>query len=186
MKASFRWLCIEVTLIILGTLLILIGAQPAYAESEPVRSTVADKLIIQLGDEWAGAQFSLITDMGQYPEPIRVSATGVLTMELSNRHTYTLRLLKTATTASLEGPVATPETSIQPVSTSMQTKPLTSPSPSETADAPAALPVDGRSGIPTMHIILFAGGLILCAGALLFLWLAKRRSYHNEDDEDAY
>ncbi len=186
MKASFRWLCIEVTLIILGTLLILIGAQPAYAESEPVRSTVADKLIIQLGDEWAGAQFSLITDMGQYPDPIRVSDTGVLTMELSNSHTYTLRLLKTATTASLEGPVATPETSIQPVSTSMQTKPLTSPSPSETADAPAALPVDGRSGIPTMHIILFAGGLILCAGALLFLWLAKRRSYHNEDDEDAY
>ena len=41
------------------------------------------------------------------------------------------------------------------------------------------------AGIPVKHLILFGGGLVLAIGALIALWIAKRRSGSSSDsDED--
>lgn len=57
---------------------ILPWTQVAYAtpDAEPTKTTIADKLILQLGPDWAGVEFELVTDVGKYPGTI-VSITRV-------------------------------------------------------------------------------------------------------------
>ena len=49
---------------------ILPWTQVAYAtpDAEPTKTTIADKLILRLGPNWAGVEFELSTDMGKYQE----------------------------------------------------------------------------------------------------------------------
>ena len=65
---------------------ILPWTQVAYAtpDAEPTKTTIADKLILRLGPNWAGVEFELSTDMGKYPGAIIVGDNGVLTLELAD------------------------------------------------------------------------------------------------------
>lgn len=70
------------------TLLILtcIGsvAIPVYADTDGTELQVVEpqKLEIQLGQSWAGVEFTLKTDAGMYPNAIPVDETGVLKLEI--------------------------------------------------------------------------------------------------------
>ena len=79
---------------------ILPWTQVAYAtpDAEPTKTTIADKLILQLGPNWAGVEFELSTDMGKYPGAIIVGDNGVLTLELADSSTYTLSCLNSRVT----------------------------------------------------------------------------------------
>ena len=68
---------------------ILPWTQVAYAtpDAKPTKTTIADKLILQLGPDWAGVEFELVTDVGKYPGTIVVDNTGVLALELSDSST---------------------------------------------------------------------------------------------------
>ncbi len=78
-------------ILILAMAMILCGVcvlpwpRAAYAapSAEPTKSTIADKLILQLGPDWAGVEFELVTDVGKYPGTIVVDDAGVLTLKLA-------------------------------------------------------------------------------------------------------
>ena len=57
---------------------ILPWTQVAYAtpDAEPTKTTIADKLILQLGPDWAGVEFELVTDVGKYPGTIVVDTNN--------------------------------------------------------------------------------------------------------------
>ncbi len=54
---------------------------------------------------------------------------------------------------------------------------------------PSEFPAAGASnigGIPTMHLILFAGGLFICAAVLFIMYVLKRRKESDADDDDYF
>lgn len=178
--------------ILLAMLALLPGAALADNDptAEPVVSTIADKLIIQLGPEWAGTEFSLTTDMGVYPGVITVNEVGILTMELGESGSYTLRCIGTLPAAPGEmdetghtlEPASTGEsqtfTSTEPVQAPLQAE------PAETAVELEAPVSEEERGIPTMHKILFFGGLLLGITGLIVMRIMKsRREYQEYDDE---
>ncbi len=182
---------------------ILPWTQVAYAApgAEPTKSTIADKLILQLGPDWAGVEFELVTDVGKYPGTIVVDNTGVLTLELSDSSTFTL--------SCLNSKVALPEPTLQEPE-AQAAEPTETPifgstdlvQPSEPAPAndteedqtsePAAEPqtetnapaAESEKGIPALQLVLFIGGAVLCVGGLIVMRvLKKRREYDDDDDE---
>lgn len=166
---------------------------------EPVVSTIADKLIIQLGPEWAGAEFSLTTDMGVYPGVIAVNDAGILTTELGGSSTYTLVCITTPGRQEEAESVPTDvQTSAQPTHPLEVEILLPSPDATEQPAAPAQPtqrtdPVEQpeqvpepetQADIPTIHLVLFIGGVALCIVGLIVMRLIKRRNdYCDEDDE---
>lgn len=135
----------------------------------------AEQLEIQLGTDWAGVEFQLKTDAGLYPGTVVVGQDGVLRMEIGGSKSYILTCMNSA--------VEVPEPTQAPATTESQTE---EPKPeTETAD-------DGDSatvaGIPVLHIVLFAGGMVVAVGALITMHVAKRRresepAYDDDDDE---
>ena len=59
-------------------------AIPVYADTDGTELQVVEpqKLEIQLGQSWAGVEFTLKTDAGMYPNAIPVDETGVLKLEI--------------------------------------------------------------------------------------------------------
>lgn len=192
-------------LIFMAVFLALLALLPGVAlaendpTAEPVVSTIADKLIIQLGPEWAGAEFSLTTDMGVYPGVITVNEAGILTTELGGSTTYTLVCI---TPPGRQQEAESVPTDVQPSAqpTQQPEVEILSPSPDATeqpaapaqptqqadpADQPGQVPEpETQSGIPTMHLALFIGGVALCIVGLIVMRLLKRRNdYYDEDDE---
>lgn len=109
------------------------------------------QLEIQLGADWAGAQFELRTDMGIYPQPIRVDDTGILKLEIGGSSEYVLSCLSLGSAHSV--PAAN-----RPGSTT-QTE-----HPAETVDEPS------RVGAPVLllaGILLFAAGTLAGCGVML-------------------
>jgi len=187
--------------ILLAMLALLPGAALAENDptAEPVVSTIADKLIIQLGPEWAGAEFSLTTDMGVYPGVITVNEAGILTTELGGSSTYTLVCI---TTPGRQNVAELVPTDVQPSAQSSQQPEMEILSPSPDATEQPAAPAqptqqtdpadqsgqvpdpEPQSGIPTMHLVLFIGGVALCIVGLIVMRLLKHRNeYYDEDDE---
>ena len=176
----------------------------AYAApgAEPTKSTIADKLILQLGPDWAGVEFELVTDVGKYPGTIVVDNTGVLTLELSDSSTFMLSCLNSKATpptptlqelASDAEPEPT-ETPIYNATDMVQPSvpvPETDKDPNQAADPtaqpqqePAASTAESEQGIPTLQLVLFIGGAVLCVGGLIVMRvLKKRREYDDDDDE---
>ena len=183
---------------------ILPWTRVAYASpgAEPTKSTIADKLILQLGPDWAGVEFELVTDVGKYPGAIVVDSTGVLTLELSDSSTFTLSCLNSKVnppTPTLQEPAsgAEPEPMETPIynATDMVQPsvpvPETDKDPTQDADS-AAQPqqesstptAEPEQGIPTLQLVLFIGGAVLCVGGLIVMRvIKKRREYDDEDDE---
>lgn len=182
---------------------ILPWTQVAYAtpDAEPTKTTIADKLILQLGPNWAGVEFELSTDMGKYPGAIIVGDNGVLTLELADSSTYTLSCLNSRVTPpkpelqesnvqaaeSTEGPIYAATDLVQP-SESPQANNKNANQPDDSTAQPQAEQespsVEPEQGIPTLQLVLFLGGAVLCVGGLVAMRvLKKRREYDDEDDE---
>lgn len=176
----------------------------AYAApgAEPTKSTIADKLILQLGPDWAGVEFELVTDVGKYPGTIVVDNTGVLTLELSDSSTFMLSCLNSKATpptptlqelASDAEPEPT-ETPIYNATDMVQPSvpvPETDKDPNQAADPtaqpqqePAASTAESEQGIPTLQLALFIGGAVLCVGGLIVIWVIKKRREYDEDDDE--
>ena len=169
---------------------ILPWTQVAYAtpDAEPTKTTIADKLILQLGPNWAGVEFELSTDMGKYPGAIIVGDNGVLTLELADSSTYTLSCLNSRVTPpkpelqesnvqaaeSTEGPIYAATDLVQPSADLTKQPQIESETPAD----------EFRQNIPTLQLVLFIGGAVLCIGGLIVIRIVKkRREYDDEDDE---
>ena len=71
-------------------------ADPAQAmmrqgtDGTEMQAAVPSRLEIRLGEEWAGAQFRLVTDAGEYPDLIPADGDGVLRTEIGGSTEYVL------------------------------------------------------------------------------------------------
>ena len=128
----------------------------------------AQKLEIQLGAEWAGVEFQLKTDAGLYPGTVKVGQDGVLRMEIGGSKSYILTCMNSA--------VEVPEPTQAPATT--ETDPEESNSETDSAEDGGAT----VAGIPVLHIVLFAGGMVVAIGALIAMHVVKRR----RESEPAY
>ncbi len=168
--------------------LVLIGAfaMPAFAkegtEGNELQVLQPEQLEIHLGAEFAGARFSLKTDAGMYPGTVAADANGILKLEIGGSSAYVLTRLDPETTAA-SAPASTESTGepSSEASESAETAAATDP----TAAAEPAPQAD--NSIPTKHIILFAGGTVLCVAFLVTSFVLKRkREKAYEEDDEAY
>ena len=192
--------------LVVSLLTVMTFAPTVYADTDGQELLVTDqpdKLIIQLGTDWAGAEFELKTDVGLYPQPIIVSPEGILSMELGGSKTYTLSALSSGrietalpadinpeSSASNEEPVENPiDTSQAPVSEMPGAQ--TSDGELRQPPGPEVQEADDNliKGIPNTHLFLFAGGIIICVTGLIVMRVIKNRnrkhgSYDDYDDDD--
>ena len=184
---------------------ILPWSKVAYAspEAEPTKSTIADKLILQLGPSWAGVEFELSTDMGKYPGTIVVGDNGVLTLELADSSTYKLSCLNSKVQAP--EPQQTETVTVDGFIPKEQTIPVATPTlqeqaetqqdelqPSSDGNDPAEQGTPNNSsgattntqGIPTIQLVLFIGGVVLCVGGLIVMRILKKRCEYEDEDDD--
>jgi len=164
--------CITVALAL--ALLLPLSALADTDGNEKTTTSQPDRLVLQLGGEWAGVGFELRTDAGVFPVPVIVDDTGVLRMDLGGSKTYTLSCLS----SSVSVPIPQQETEppdIEPDETIV--------SPHESDLAPEA---EENAGIPLVQLIVFITGLAVAIGGLLLLYIFKKRreSYDFEDDYD--
>ena len=134
----------------------------------------AEQLEIQLGTDWAGVEFQLKTDAGLYPGTVVVGQDGVLRMEIGGSKSYILTCMNSA--------VKVPEPTQAPATTETDTEETNSETDS-VEDGSATV-----AGIPVLHIVLFAGGMVVAIGALIAMHVVKRRresepAYDEDDDE---
>lgn len=141
------------------------------------------RLEIQFGSDWAGAEFELETDVGEYPGTVPVSVEGTLSMELGGSETYVLRLVETPAAPVVE---ATPEPTAEPT-------PEPTPEPTEEPvieeeppeeEIPVEEPVPEESnGLPVFAIVLFGVGLVIAVGVLVAMRVITQRRGRDEDDD---
>jgi hypothetical protein len=168
--------------IILCIAMLCIFCFPVQVSAEPQQGTTGDelqlmeaeKLEIQLGTEWAGVEFQLKTDAGLYPGTVKVGQDGVLRMEIGGSKSYILTCMNSA--------VEVPEVTQAPATT--ETDSEQNNSETDTAEEGGAT----VAGIPVLHIVLFAGGMVVAIGALIAMHVVKRRRenepvYDEDDDE---
>ena len=120
----------------------------------------AEKLEIQLGTEWAGVEFQLKTDAGLYPGTVKVGQDGVLRMEIGGSKSYILTCMNSA--------VEVPEPTQAPATT--ENDPEESNSETDSAEDGSAT----VAGIPVLHIVLFAGGMVVAVGVLIAMTSNRR------------
>ena len=140
--------------IILCIAMLCIFCFPVQVSAEPQQGTTGDelqlmeaeKLEIQLGTEWAGVEFQLKTDAGLYPGTVKVGQDGVLRMEIGGSKSYILTCMNSA--------VEVPEVTQAPATT--ETDSEQNNSETDTAEEGGAT----VAGIPVLHIVLFAGGMV--------------------------
>lgn len=135
----------------------------------------AEKLEIQLGTKWSGVEFQLKTDAGLYPGTVVVGEDGVLRMEIGGSKSYILTCIKSA--------VEIPDLTQAPATT--ETQPDENNSRTDTAEHGNNTTV---AGIPVLHIVLFAGGMVVAIAVLIAMHIVKRRreaepAYDEDDDE---
>ena len=99
---------------------------------------------------------------------------GVLRMEIGGSKSYILTCMNSA--------VEVPEPTQAPATT--ETNPEQNNSETDSAEEGSAT----VAGIPVLHIVLFAGGMVVAIGALIAMHVLKRRRenepvYDEDDDE---
>lgn len=164
-------------LLILSLLCILcIPVTPVYAaqqgtDGSELQVVKAEQLEIQLGTSWSGVEFQLKTDAGVYPGTVKVGTDGVLRLEIGGSSQYILTCMNSST--SIPEPEDTADLTDQ-----MPQAPATTEQTPESNEKAA-------SGIPTLHIILFAGGMAIAIGTLIVMQiLKKKRENEAPDDEE--
>ena len=176
MKAKKRsW---QSLLFMVVTILALMMPQTVFATggTDGTELQVAEpaSLEIQLGAEWAGVEFELKTDAGMYPGDVVVGDDGVLRLEIGGSKSYILTCMNSS--------VAVPDPEQAPATTEESSE----SSVEKTENASAENTV---AGIPTMHLILFGGGMAIAIGTLIGLYVIKRRKqlnpqYQDDDEEE--
>ena len=163
-------------LLILSLLCILcVPVTPVYAaqqgtDGSELQVVKAEQLEIQLGTSWSGVEFQLKTDAGVYPGTVKVGTDGVLRLEIGGSSQYILTCINSST--SIPEPEDTAD------STDRTQAPATTEQSPEANEKAA-------SGIPTLHIILFAGGMVIAIGTLIVMQvLKKKRENEAPDDEE--
>ena len=158
-------------LLILSLLCILcVPVTPVYAvqqgtDGSELQVVKAEQLEIQLGTAWSGVEFQLKTDAGVYPGAVKVGTDGVLRLEIGGSSRYN-------SSTSIPEPEDTADSTDQ-----TQAPATTEQSPESNEKA--------ASGIPTLHIILFAGGMVIAIGTLIVMQvLKKKRENEAPDDEE--
>ena len=141
----------------------------ADADGSELQVLQPERLEIQLGTEWAGVEFQLKTDAGLYPGTIPVGADGVLRLEIGGSSSYILSCLGSSVAIPKPGEVD----DIAPTAEENQTD---SDLVMEDAENP--------NQIPTMHLVLFGGGLVLAASVLIAMLVADRKHAVDVDYEE--
>ena len=101
---------------------------------------------------------------------VKVGTDGVLRLEIGGSSRYILTCMNSST--SIPEPEDTADSTDQ-----TQTPATTEQSPESNEKA--------ASGIPTLHIILFAGGMVIAIGTLIVMQvLKKKRENEAPDDEE--
>ena len=142
------------------------------------------QLEIRLGQEWVGAQFTLVTDVGQYPGAITVAQDGTLRMEIGGSQSYVLKLVGMGNalpeTTAVPDREATPEPEIAPAEG--ETGGDLAEAGTSDAEADGA-ETDG--GFPIFPIVLFGAGILIAGGVLIVMKvLAKRQASSDDEDDD--
>lgn len=184
---------VKAAALILAMLCILCFPIPASAVSQGTDGTELQvmkpqNLQIHLGEEWAGIGFELTTDAGKYPGVIPVGEDGVLRLEIGGSENYILSCLDSAVA------IPAPNESI-PAGTEMSSESESGndrPNMNEESASfnEETVPVEASTentiaGIPTAHLTLFVGGLIVAAGTLTGIHISqKRKAAHVDYDEN--
>ena len=162
--------------------ILCIPATPIYAEPQGTDGTEMqviepEKLEIQLGADWAGVEFQLKTYSGMYPGTIAVGEDGVLRMELGGSKSYVL----TCMNSSVSAPQATqvPATTEEMQNESSENQKSNGSNSGQDTKGTVA-------GIPVLHLVLFAGGMVLAVGSLVVMQVMKKRSESDVEYEDEY
>ena len=174
MKAKKRsW---QSLLFMVVTILALMIPQTVFATggTDGTELQVAEpaSLEIQLGADWAGVEFELNTDAGMYPGDVVVGEDGILRLEIGGSKSYILTCMNSS--VQVPDPEQAPATEEASENGSAET--------TQTEENTVA-------GIPVMHLILFGGGMAIAIGALIGLYVIKRRKqlnpqYHDDDEEE--
>ena len=156
--------------------ILCIPVTPIYAEPQGTDGT---EMQIQLGADWAGVEFQLKTDSGLYPGTIAVGEDGVLRMELGGSKSYVLTCMNSS--------VSAPEATQAPATTEEAQN--ESNAGQESNESNSGQDTEGTvAGIPILHLVLFAGGMVLAVGSLVAMRVMKKRreSDAEYEDEDEY
>ena len=155
--------------------ILCVPVTPVYAvqqgaDGSKLQVVKAEQLEIQLGTSWSGVEFQLKTDAGVYPGTVKVGTDGVLRLEIGGSSQYILTCMNSST--SIPEPEGTADLTDQ-----TQAPATTEQTPESNEKA--------ASGIPTLHIILFAGGMVIAIGTLIVMQIfKKKRENESPDDEE--
>ena len=179
MKAKI-WKCVALVLALMCILTFPIGVSAASqgTNGDEMQVATPEKLEIHLGQEWAGVTFELTTDYGKYPDPIPVGEDGVLRLEIGGSSSYVLSCLSSEAEAPVPGETVPSDTN--PSENATVNK-------DELVDIEEVDPTESeeKSGIPTSHIVMFGGGLVVAIGALIGIsYFQKRRAAQSGSDEN--
>lgn len=166
-------------------------AQPVWAaqgtEGAEMQVVQAEKMEIQLGTDWAGVEFQLKTDAGLYPGTIPVGEDGVLRLEIGGSSSYILTCMNSV--------VAVPDTTQAFATTESSQKEIKNQSEQQDTvenkdiepDTDQEMVEDNANtiaGIPLLHLVVFAGGMVVAIGSLIGMQIVKRRKNMEVDDEE--
>ena len=179
MKAKI-WKSVALVLALMCILCFPIGVSAASqgTNGDEMQVATPEKLEIHLGQEWAGVTFELTTDYGKYPDPIPVGEDGVLRLEIGGSSSYVLSCLSSEAEAPVPGETVSSETTPSEDATVNK---------DELVDIEEVDPTESeeKSGIPTSHIVMFGGGLVVAIGALVGIsYFQKRRAAQSGSDEN--
>lgn len=174
------WKGVALVLALMCILCFPIGVSAASqgTNGDEMQVATPEKLEIHLGQEWAGVTFELTTDYGKYPDPIPVGEDGVLRLEIGGSSSYVLSCLSTETEAPAPDETVPSETIPSEEATVNK---------DELVDIEEVDPTEPeeKSGIPTAHIVMFGGGLVVAIGALIGIsYFQKRRAAQSGADEN--
>ncbi len=175
---------IKIALIFVGILAVALLCPPtAYAQTAVGEIPIAnqpDKLVLQLGPDWAGAEFELRTDAGVFPVPVAADAAGILRVDLGGSKTYTLTRIVQAPQITQPPAPAT----VNPPTPESQLS--TGAVPASPPDSEPAVSTTETGGIPTAHLVMFLGGLSIALGGLITMLVLKHRrdSYYDDGEDD--
>lgn len=161
--------------IILLCIMVTLNATHAFADTDGTELQILqpETLDVQLGEEWAGMQFQLMTDAGIYPEKITVDDDGILRLELGGSSKYTLSCLNSSVKVLKQNEKDALKQDKKNNNSLKKMK-------NETVKP------DGKTvaGIPVIHIFLFTGGMLIAITVLLIMKFISRSKAKDRDEYD--
>jgi len=148
-----------------------------------------EKLVLNLGADFAGAEFELKFDSGVFPVPVKANSSGILTMELGGSKTYTLtRIIPVSATEPLKpnptdmNPSSSDTTESGTESISLEGTTNTGDSNTTESTINDIIPPD--NSVPVIPMIIFFSLLFLVGGSYLIIRTLKKRREEYDYDED--